>query len=61
MVRVELGVVSKGKLTFTELLCEYLRHEQFDQVSMFINNTLIHTLYINIYIIYIIIIIVILQ
>lgn len=31
MVRVELGVVSKGKLTFTELLCEYLRHEQLDQ------------------------------
>ena len=32
LMRIELGVVSKGKLGTSELLCEYLRYKQFDQV-----------------------------
>ncbi len=33
LIRLELGVISKGRIGIAELLCEYLRYKQYSQVQ----------------------------
>ena len=36
LMRIELGVASKGKLSSLEILCEFLRFKQYSQVCIII-------------------------
>ena len=38
MLRLELGLHSKGRLSTFEMLCEYLQHNQLYQVSLTVNT-----------------------